>query len=100
VHRIGRCGPGVIAHIQFVPQSDELFGHGGDELLRRNTLFLGRSLHFLPVLIDAGEKENIFTLQPMIARDDIGQHFLVGMPYMRRRVGVIDRGGDEEGFRH
>ena len=30
----------------------------------------------------------------------MGQHFFVGMPDVRRRVGVIDRRGDEKFFRH
>jgi hypothetical protein len=36
----------------------------------------------------------------MIARDDIGQHFLVSVPDVRRRIGVIDSCGDEKRLRH
>src|SRR5437879_5965907 len=36
----------------------------------------------------------------MIARDCIGQHLFVSVPDVRRRVGVIDRGGDEERLCH
>ena len=36
------------------------------------------------MLIDAGEEENLLAFQPMIARDDIGQHFLVGVADVRR----------------
>ena len=36
----------------------------------------------------------------MMARDHIGQHFLVGVPDVRRRVCVIDRRGDEKRLWH
>ena len=52
------------------------------------------------MLIDAGQKENVFTFEPVITRDHIGQHFLVGVTDMRRRIRVIDRGGDEKCLRH
>ena len=84
----------------FLPERDEFRRDLVDELLRRDAGFLGRLLHFLAVLIDAGEKENFFAFQPVIARDDIGQHLFVGVADVRRTVGVIDRGRDVEGLRH
>ena len=52
------------------------------------------------MLIDAGEEKHVLTFEPVIARNHIGQHHLVGMPDVRRGVGVIDGGGNEKGLRH
>jgi hypothetical protein len=57
-------------------------------------------LHFLAVLIDTGEEKDFITFESMIARDHIGQHLLVSMPDVRRRIRVIDRSGDEKGLWH
>ena len=62
--------------------------------------FRRRLLHLLPVLIDAGQKENFVAFQPVITRDDIGKNLLVGMADVRRRVRVVDGGGDEKCLRH
>ena len=100
VQRIGRRGPTVVADFEFLPKRDELRRDLIDELLRRHASFFGGLLDLLAVLIDAGEKENFFTFQPMITRDDVGQHFLVGVSDMRRAIRVIDRGGEVELLRH
>ena len=84
VQRIGRGRPAVVADFEFFPKRDEFRRDLIDELLRRDAGFLGRLLHFLPVLIDAGEEENLFALQPMITRDDVGQHLFVGVTDVRR----------------
>ena len=67
-----------------------------DKLLRRDALLLRRLLHLLPVLIDAGEEKNVVAFQPVIAREHIGEHLLVSVADVRRAVGVVDGGGDEE----
>ena len=100
VQRIGRGRPDVVADFEFLPERDEFRRDFIDELLRRDAGFLGRLLHFLAVLIDAGEEENFLALQPMITRDDIGQHLFVGVADVRRTVGVVDRGGDVKRFGH
>ena len=58
--------------------------------------FLGGLLDFLPVLIDAGEEENFLAFQPVVAREHVGEHLFVGVPDVRRAVGVVDGGGDEK----
>ncbi len=100
VQRIGRGRPDVVADVQFFPEREEFCRDPVDELLRRDAGFLGRLLHLLAVLVDSGEKENLLAFQPVKTRDDIGQHLLVGVADMRRAVGVIDRGGEVERFRH
>src|SRR5580700_9145651 len=57
-------------------------------------------MHFLAVLIDASEKKNLIAFEPMITRDNIGQHFLIGVTDVRRRIRIIDRRGDVEGLGH
>jgi hypothetical protein len=52
------------------------------------------------MLIDTREKKNFVALKPMITRDHIGQHLLVGMTDMRRRISVVDCRGNEECLRH
>ena len=71
-----------------------------DEFSWWHTRFRRRLLDFLSVLIDAGQKENVFTFEPMIARDHIGQHFFVSVADMRWRIRVIDRRRDEKFFWH
>ena len=100
VQRVGRGRPAVVADFEFLPERDEFRRDLIDELLRRDPGFLGRLLHFLPVLIDTGEEKNLFALQPMISRDDVGQHLLVGVTDVWRAVGVVDGGGDVERLWH
>ena len=71
-----------------------------DEFSWRNAGFRSGLLHLLAVLIDAGQKKHFLTFEPMIARNHIGQHHLVSVPDMRRRVRVIDRCSDEKCLRH
>ena len=52
------------------------------------------------MLIDASEKKNLLAFQAMITSDHVSQHFLVSVADMRRRVCVIDRGGDIESLGH
>jgi len=52
------------------------------------------------MLIDTGQKENFLSLEPVVARNDIGQHLFVGMTDMRRRIRVIDRRRNEKGLWH
>jgi hypothetical protein len=71
-----------------------------DELLWSDPGFLSRLLHFLPMLIDTGQEKNLFALQPMISRDDVSEHLLVGVTDVWRAVGVVDGGGDVERLWH
>jgi hypothetical protein len=51
-------------------------------------------------LIDTSQKENLVTFEAMIASDHIGQHFLVSVTDMWRRVCVIDRRRHEKFLWH
>ena len=100
VERVGGRRPAGVLHVEFVPQGDELRRDFIHELLRLDALFFRRLLDLLPVLIDAREEENVVAFQPVITREDIGEHLLVSVADVRRAVGVINGGGDEEGFGH
>ena len=100
---VARClGPFVIFHVELLPKIDKLLRDLLDEFSWRNTSLGSGLLHLLAVLIDASKEKDIpSTHQPfMIARDHIGQHFLVSVSDVRRRVRVIDRRGDEKCLRH
>ncbi len=60
----------------------------------------GGLLDLLSVFVQTGEKEDGFAEAAMRAGDDIGDHLFVGVPEMRRPVGVIDGGGQIEPFAH
>ena len=82
---IGRRRPAIVFDAERFPQRKELRGDAIHELLGRDALLFRGLLDLLPVLIDAGEEEHILALEPMIARDDIGEHLLIGVPDMRAR---------------
>src|SRR5207248_10613812 len=89
-----------VLDIQSLPRIDKLLGKGSNEFGRRNAFFSRRLLHLLAMLIDAGQEKHLLAFEPMITRDDIGEHLFVSMAYVRRRVGVIDRGCNEEDVGH
>src|SRR5690606_36661545 len=67
------------------------------QLLGRDTL-LGRALlHLEPMLIGAGEQEDLAAVQAGKAGHDITGDGCVGMAEMRLAIGVIDRRGEVEG---
>ena len=60
----------------------------GEALARRGLLDL------LAVLVGAGEEKHVVAVEPHEAGDGVGRDHLIGVPDMRRAVGVGDRGGD------
>ena len=82
--RIWSSRPTVVSDVEFFPERDEFRVISSTNSAGRDARFLGRLLDLLPVLIDAGEEEDLLALQPMITRDDIGQHLLVGVADVRR----------------
>jgi hypothetical protein len=63
-------------------------------LLRRNSFPRGRLLHLLTVLVHAGHEQSIITVEPFETRDRIGRNPLIGVPDMRRAIGIRNRGRD------
>ena len=95
-----RLRPLIVFHFQFLRQIEKFLRNALDEFTWRNACFRSGFLDLLAVLIHTGQEKHIFAFEPVLARDDIGQHHLVRVPDMRRRVRVIDRGGDEKRLRH
>ena len=91
-------GPAVISHIQLAPERDELVRDAGDEFFWRKSGLLRAFLHLLPVLIHAREEIYFPTTEPLITRHDIGQDFFIRMADVRRRIRVINGGGEVVGF--
>jgi hypothetical protein len=86
----------VVGDVAGAAQIAELDGDLVDVLLRRDAAGACRLLHLLAVLVEPGEEMDFVPHQPAEPRDDVGQHLLIGVAEVRRAVGVIDRGGDEE----
>ena len=61
---------------------------------------LGRRLHLLAVLIEAGQVKHLLPETAMCPGDDVGDDFLVGVTEVRFAVDVIDGGGQVKPFTH
>src|SRR5438874_6604959 len=70
--------PLIVLDIKFFPEINKLLRDFFDEFSRWNAGFSCRSLDLLAVLINTGQKENVFALEPMIASNHIGKHLFVG----------------------
>ena len=105
VERVGRRRPSAVFHVELLPQRGEFLRDAVHIRLRFEAGLFRALLHLLPVLVHAGEVENLLrilrvALQPVIAREHVGEHLFVSVADVRRAVGVINRGGDEKGLRH
>src|SRR5262249_45771085 len=67
VARRDRFRPAVIFHVQLFPEIDKLLGNTLDEFRRRNAGFGSGLLHFLAVLVDAGQEENFLALAVFVS---------------------------------
>ena len=99
VTRIRRLGPAVVSNAELLPERFEFRGDVAREFRRCHPGFLGRLLHFLSVLVDAGEEKHRPSALAVPACNDIGQDLFVSVADVRRRVRVIDRRGDEKSLR-
>ena len=93
---VGRCGPAVVVHSQFFPESEELPGVALRKGGHIDAFPIRGLLHFLPVLVDSGEEEHLIATQAAVAGNDICEDFFVGVSDMGKPVRVVDGGGDEE----
>ena len=75
-----------------------MLGDAIDELLGSLSGFFSTLLHFLPVLIHTREEINLTSIPPLKAGHDIREHFFIRMTDVRRRVRVVDGGGDVVGL--
>ena len=68
------------------------------ELLRGDAGGDGGALDLLPVLVGAGEEEDVLAEEAVAAGEDVGDDGGVGVADVGACVDVVDRGGDVEGF--
>jgi hypothetical protein len=97
---LGRADDVVGARLQRLAHGGELRGGSIGKRLRREPLARGGLLHFQAVLVHAGDEQSLAPVQPHETLDRIGGDALVGMPDVRRAVGVGNRGGDVETLAH
>lgn len=75
-----------------------MLGDAIDELLGSLSRLFSALLHFLPVLIHAGEEIHLTPVLPLKARHDVSEHFFIRMADVWRSVRVVDGGGDVVGL--
>ena len=90
----------VKADVERIIHCAEIARHLIGEFARRDALLLSFAGHFEPVLIRARLKTNIAAPQTLETRDNIGRNRFICVANMRATIGIVDRGGDIEGFRH
>ena len=71
-----------------------------DEDLGFNATLKGGLLDLLAVLVQTGKKVHLTAAHAHMARDHVGEDFLIRMAEVRRTVGVVDRRGDVERTGH
>jgi len=91
-------GPAVVAHVQLVPEGCEMLGDAVDKLLRAESGLVGAFLHLLAVLVDAGEEVHLTAVLALEAGHHVSENLLIGVADVRRRVRVVDGGGDVVGL--
>src|SRR5580765_1655073 len=57
-------------------------------------------LDLLPMLVQTREKECFLSETSPCPRNDVGNHFFVGMPQVRLAIDIINGGGDIKPFAH
>jgi hypothetical protein len=60
----------------------------------------GSLLNFLTVLVQASQEEGFLPKASMSSRDDIGNHFLVGMAQVRLPIHIVDGGRQVKTLAH
>ncbi len=90
----------IIRHTQFTPRRFELWRQSINKRLGVNPLRTRRPLNLESVLIQACQEKHVTPPKPLITRHGVGCHLFVGMPDMRRRIGVINRGGNVKCLGH
>ena len=67
------------------------------KLRRRDPQVTGGLDHLQAMLVGAGQKEHVISVEPLEPCDRIGRNGLVGVADMRLTVGIGDRGRDVKG---
>jgi hypothetical protein len=102
LHRTAVSGFGgadvvVVGDVEAVPRGAELGADAVDPLRGLDTLRLGCPLDLEPVLVGAGEEDDVVAPEAPPPREHVGRHGRVRVPDVGRRVHVVDGRGDVEG---
>ncbi len=99
---LGRPDEIVVRYVELTPEILEALDHPVAVLQRGDACGGGGLLHFLPVLVGAGEEEDILSPETVEARQAVGDDGRVGVPQVGDVIHVIDRRRNVEVllFRH
>ena len=97
---LGGADQVVIGNAHRVAHGPEIGRDPVGEGLRIHAGVGGGLLHLLPVLIGAGQEEDVVTVQPLEPRHHVSSDGGIGMADMRRAIHVVDRRGDSEALGH
>src|SRR3954451_1951393 len=93
--RLGCADEVVVSDVQEASHVAERAGDLIGKLLWREPARLSRALDLLPVLVGAGQKSDIPTVQPHESRQHVARYGRVSVTEMRLVVDVIDRRGEK-----
>src|SRR3954447_11658546 len=93
--RLGCADKVVLSYVQEASHAAERAGDLIGKLLWRETARLSRALDLLPVLVGAGQKPDVSTVQPHESRQHVAGYGRVSVAEMRQVVDVIDRRGQK-----
>ena len=62
------------------------------ERLRRDPFLLGRALHLLPMLVHAGDEQDIMAIEPLPAGESVGGDPLIGVTDVGRAIRIGNGG--------
>ena len=99
VARVGGADEEVVGGVDARHQVLEAARVAVGELARGDPLALGRLGDRLPVLVSAGEEEDLLPALAHVAGEDVGADRRVRVPEVRGGVDVVDRRRDVEGHR-
>ena len=98
--RFGGADKVVVGDVEPLPRAAKALADAVGERLRVGA-GRGRGLiHLLAVLVGAGQKVGAVAVEPMPARQEVGDDGGVGVAEVRFGVDVVDRGGDVESLLH
>ena len=100
VARFGRPDIVVVGDVQVAEHALEDRGDLVDEDLGFDAALEGGLLDLLAMFVQSGQEVHLAAAHPHVARDHVGEDFLIGMPQVRRAVGVVDGRGDIERTGH
>ena len=100
VTRFGRTDIIVVRYVKIAEHALKDRGNLVDEDLGFNATLEGGLLDLLAVLVKTGEKVHLTAAHAHMARDHVGEDFLIGVAEVRRTVGIVDGRGDVERTGH